>query len=89
MMTTTSHERCRISLKELPMYISGDSKTACMHAIVPYLTGEIAYITVSAVLKRHEELTFICTLHSPTHIYRMYLSSPGTFHTFFEHQERL
>ena len=29
MMTTTSHEICRISLKELSLYISRDSKTAC------------------------------------------------------------
>ena len=29
-MTTTSHEMCRISLKELPLHISGDStKIAC------------------------------------------------------------
>ena len=38
-ITTTSHEMCRISLKELPLYISRDSKTPC--DIVPYLTWEI------------------------------------------------
>ena len=43
MMTTTSHEMCMISLKELPLYIFQDAIRFLV--IVPYLTGEITYMT--------------------------------------------
>ena len=36
--------RCRISLKELPLYISGDSD-------IHYLTGEITYINLLYCIK--------------------------------------
>ena len=60
---TASHEMCRISLRELPLCISRDSKTACDS--IPQ--GEIIYIihcTVNAVFKCHGGVTFICTPHS-------------------------
>ena len=59
----TTHEMCRISLRELPLCISRDSKTACDS--IPQ--GEIIYIihcTVNAVFKCHGGVTFICTPHS-------------------------